>query len=207
MKRKGSLQRKFPEKKKRRTITPNSKPLQKVYDTVDYKVVDHFANPTVSGTGYIQSLLANALPGTSFYDEFVGSKIQPAGIQFRFGIVNGDNTNMCRIILFQWLQEAVPAINGILQTFSVYAPLNVDNRENIIVLRDMLIPLYASGNANVMLAGDMVYVKGKKMIPCFWNRALQVWQKGNIYLLMLTDSAAPPSPNASYWSRITFTDS
>lgn len=207
MKRKGSLQRKFPEKKKRKTmIVQNPKPLQKVFDTVDYKVTDLFDNPTVSGTGYIQSLLRNAVPGTGFYNEFIGSKMQPAGIQFRFGITNGDNTNMCRVILFQWLQEATPAINGILQTFSVYAPLNVDNRENIIVLRDMLIPLYANGNANVMLAGEMVYVKGKKMIPCFWNRALNVWQKGDLYVLMLTDSAAPPSPNASYWSRITFTD-
>ena len=166
-----------------------------------------FDNPTVSNTGYIQSLLRNAVPGTSFYNEFIGSKIQPAGIQFRIGIVNGDNTNMVRVIIFQWLQEAVPAVNGVLQSFSVYSPLNVDNRENIIVLKDDLIPVYAHGSANVELYGKMTYVKGRKMIPCFWNRALNVWQKGNIMLLILSDSAAPPSPTVSYYSRVTFTDS
>ena len=210
MKRRGTLQRRFPVKKRRRTVTPippTVPPLKKVYDVVDYKVTDYYANPTVSNTGYIQNLLTNALPGTGFYDEFIGSKFMPAGLQFRFGVVNGDNTNMFRLVIFQWLQEATPAINGILQTFSVYAPLNVDNRENIIVLRDMLIPLYAHGNANIHLEGCMVYVKGKKMVPCFWNRALQVWQKGSIYVLMLSDSAAPPSPTVSFWSRLTFTDS
>ena len=70
-------------------------------------------------------------------------------------------------MLFQWMQEVVPAINGVLQTFSVYAPINADNRENIIVLRDILLPLYAHGQANVHLDGSMVYVKGKKCIPCF----------------------------------------
>lgn len=206
MKRKGSTGEKSTKAKKQRRNSGGAIVLRKTYDPVDYKVTDLFDNPTVSNTGYLQSVLRNAVPGTGFYNEFIGSKFQPAGIQLRFGLINGDTTNMFRIILFQWLQESVPAINGILQTFSVYAPLNVDNRENIIVLRDMLIPLYAHGNANVHLAGEMVYVKGKKMTPCFWNRALNIWQKGDLYMLMLSDSAAPPSPTASYWCRVTFTD-
>ena len=162
--------KKPPLKRQNATVTNATivrSPIASNIDVNDYKVTDLFDNPSVGGTGYIQSMLRNLTPGVGFYNEFIGSKMNIAGIQFRFGIVNGDNTNMCRIMLFQWMQEVVPAINGVLQTFSVYAPINADNRENIIVLRDILLPLYAHGQANVHLDGSMVYVKGKKCIPCF----------------------------------------
>ena len=71
-----------------------------------------------------------------------------------------------------------------LQTFSVYAPINADNRENIIVLRDILLPLYAHGQANVHLDGSMVYVKGKNVSHVL-EQSLKCLAERNIYLFSI----------------------
>ena len=74
-----------PLKRQNATVTNATivrSPIASNIDVNDYKVTDLFDNPSVGGTGYIQSMLRNLTPGVGFYNEFIGSKMNIAGISF-----------------------------------------------------------------------------------------------------------------------------
>lgn len=213
MKRKASSSSKYSKAKrtKRTSQTPsllykNPSFVNRELDSNDYKVTDTLVNGQgVTTGGYIISLLTNLTPGSGYNNNFLGQKINPVGIKINWEVVCGDATNLMRIILFQWFDSTPPLAATVLQN-NCLSPVLIDNRENTKVLRDELVSLALPSNTGNAIASGSWYVKSKRIQQAYYNANANIWQKGNLYLLFISDSIIAPSPTISYYSRVTFLD-
>lgn len=212
--------------KKRKIATPEARALRQANQTVaiqrrtsarvENKVTFASDATAVSTSGYIQSLTANMTRGNAAVDNYLGNEVLPTSVRVNIGltigpslVANGDGTNFMRILLFQWFDSTSPAVSGILNaSTSPFSMLYWHNKENIKVLADRLVPLYQQGLRQDSFYAwcEEIYVKGKKMIPIKFNSAGTAAQKGEIYLLVLSDSSVPANPYMVYQSQITYTD-
>jgi hypothetical protein len=178
----------------------------------EYKVTDSAGVGSVSNTGTMASLTNSLIRGTDYLNQFEGGRILPEGIQIRYewtmgslaGV--GDGTNVCRVIIFQWMDSIVPTVAGILQTVNPLSAVLLTNRSNIIVLHDRLVSLkqYAPNGNDAQCV--QAYVKGKRMVPMEFPSGAVIPQKGGLYALFLSDSTVAPAPNLDFYFRVTFTD-
>lgn len=175
-------------------------------DPNDYKVTDTQVNANgVSTSGVVFDLLSNLSPGVGGKDAFIGQKINPVGLNLNWSVILGDNTNLMRLILFQWFDASTPVPSGVLQG-NCLSTVNLVNRENIKVLRDELVSMALMATGGYNQACGKFYVKSKKMIPAQYNVDLSKFQKGGLYLLVISDSVITPNPTVSFYSRCTFLD-
>lgn len=215
----GSYQRK--QKTRRVNDLPYNQRLEarsamaRVNQRNEFKVTDVQLGPVgIAAGGAMSNMVVNLVRGTSILNNFVGQKVQPVGMQLRYAwtmgplLGAGDGTNICRTIVFQWLDTGVPAVGVILQNLSPLSPINIDNRQNINVLHDNLTSLCQQGGA--ALAYDAkafkVYIKGKKFVTIDYQNAAANLTKGGIFMLNISDSAVVPAPNILIYSRITYND-
>lgn len=213
MKRKASPSSKYSKAKrvKRNSQTPsllykNPSFVNRELDSNDYKVTDTLVNgQAVSTSGYLISLLANLTPGNGYTNNFLGQKINPVGIKINWEVICGDTTNLMRIVLFQWFDSTAPLAASVLQN-NCLSPVLIDNRENTKVLRDELVSLALPSNTGGAVASGSIYVKSKRIQQAYYNANANTWQKGNLYLLFISDSVVLPNPSISYYSRVTFLD-
>lgn len=214
-------------RKKARYATPEAKAMRqanqqiavqrKTSARVENKVTFYGGAQAISTTGYIQALTDNMARGTAAVDNYLGNEVLPTSVRVNIGltigpsaIANGDGTNFMRVMVFQWLDSTTPALSGILNTAtSPFSMLYWHNIENIRVLADRLVPLWQPGlkQDSYYAWSEKIYVKGKKMVPIKFNSAGTAAQKGEIYLLVLSDSSITANPYMTYQSQITYTDS
>ena len=214
-------------RKKARYATPEALALRQANQSVavqrktaarvEMKVTHLNDAQTVSNTGYIQSLTANMTRGNAAVDNYLGNEVLPTSVRVNIGltmgpslVANGDGTNFLRVIVFQWYDSTSPAVSGILNTSSSpFSMLNWVNIENIKVLADRLVNLHQYGlkQDSYDSWSEKIYIKGKKMVPVKFNVAGTAAQKGDIYLLVVSDSSVPANPYMTYQSQITYTDS
>lgn len=189
-----------PMKRRRTTRSPQ------LYRTViDYKVTDSTYSTTVSDAGAVVSLLGNLTRGDNYIDNFEGGRITPASLEFRVSGTPGDATNVLRVILFQWFDSTTPAAAGVLQltgAYGVFSPKYLSNRDNINVLADRT---WTMDTYNPVFF-ERIYIKGKKMTNVEFPTGAVTAQKGGIYCLMISDSAAATHPSLDWASRVTFID-
>lgn len=207
----------YPQTVKRRKTSTSTRPqqpvfnistrnLEKEYDTNEYKVTDVIQGAiSATAAGQVFDLMVNLSSGTGPINQFVGGKIQPVGIQFRYCWQLGDPTNVVRVIIFQWMDSTFPTTAGILASLNALAPVQLDNRENINILKDEILFLSDTG-AGVCNGGGKIYIPAKRMIPCQFNRSTGAWQKGRLFCLAISDSAVLPSPTITFFHRLTFLD-
>lgn len=139
----------------------------------------------------------------------------------------GDAYNNLRVILFRWHENSVsssPSVSSILNTtlgsYTYLAPYNLDNMEagmfSIMYDRTFILEntpywngsttLFASGQSSIHnVINKKIYGRalGRKKIN-YNGSALT--GTGNIFMLVVSDSAATPHPYAQYAYSINYTD-
>lgn len=215
-----------PFKRPRSIATPEAKALKentaiirqqrKTTGRVELKVTYKNDAGSVTTSGVIDKLTSNLSRGTSGIDNFLGLELLPTSVRVNVGmtmgqsaIAYGDGTNFMRVLVFQWLDSTTPAIGGILQdATSPFSMTRWENRENIMVLADRLFALKQTGlqqDSHDAIA-ERIYIKGKRMVPIKYNAAGSAVQKGDVYIIILSDSSVTANPYVVYNSQITFTD-
>lgn len=177
----------------------------------EYKVTDTGSSGTVGSGGTMVNLLSSLTRGDGILGEFQGARINPAGIQFRMTCTTGDSTNAMRILVFQWMDSSTPVAAGVLQaSINCLSAVNITNRALINVLYDRVYTFssYDGTNNSYCLAfpQEQQYIKGKRLFPIEFASGTTAVQKGGLYCLLLSDSAAPPNPSVSFYFRTTYTD-
>jgi len=238
MKRKSSTSSTHKQYKKPRTVTMSTDHMTRpdryallptrVTHKPEFKVWDGFNTGTaISNTGSIFSCQGALLNGPLSEDNYIGNKILPQGLDFRFKVEGAadnlpamvDDANVTRIILFQWMDASAPTVAGVLRTtvgLPVFASVLQTNQSNFSCLADILIDTWkcaveiTASNTTLVTstsASGRRYVKGKKVAGIEFNTLTPfAWQKGGIYVLAISDSAAAPHPNLAWTLRGTFRD-
>jgi len=193
----------------KRQMTRRTAPLYSIpRQPSEVKCTDLAVNNAAVGAaaGLVSNLFTNLVGGTSWYNQYVGQKIQPTSIELRYQFIVGDPTNICRLVLFQWYDNSTaPTAATVLQAVNSLAPKSMDNRSELKVLADRLhfmAILSTGGNNN---CGDRIHIKKNKMTEAVYNAATGRY-KGQLYALWLSDSTILPNPTVTFYSRVYFTD-
>jgi len=146
-----------------------------------------------------ESLLSNMTRGDSPINQYSGSSISPVSLKIRMQTLTGTQ----RVIVFQWLSPGTPAVTDILNTASVFAPLNLANRRVYRILSDQFWN-DANGGGRGPSALTSIYVPGKAMQKVMFHTvaASGVVTTGDIRLLIINDTAQA----SSYSSEILYAD-
>lgn len=196
----------------------------------EFKCWDWATSQSSTTTGAVLSLVgggaAGALSrGNDYLQDFIGQNLNIVGVQLKWFVqgsasstVVPDPYNLTRIIFFQWFDSSSPNPAGILQGYAgsygselnCLSPVLLTNRENISILMDKLYTTWqvtsygASGNSTCHVGKR--YIKGKRFGPVQMDVGTASYQKGGLYMLVLGDSSVAPSPEVSFYVRVTFTD-
>lgn len=178
-----------------------------LYKTViDYKVTDSSYAVGIDYTGEIISLIGNLTRGDDYKNNFSGGRITPVGLEARYNVSVADSSNIVRVMIFQWFDKTTPTTATVLETvgstYAVHSAKFLTNRDNIKILSDKC---YAMDTYNTVVV-DKVYIKGKKLTNIEFPTGAVTAQKGGLYMLFVSDSAAAANPGIDLYTRITFTD-
>lgn len=218
MKRRNSQSAGRPAKRvKRQDPTVTAVVRKELRKKTDWKYADINANATnVQTGGSITSLFSNLVRGDAGINNFDGNIITPQAITMKYNIHTSVLRNAVRVMLFQWFDSAVPVISGVLQTNAAIAatlsPVLVTNKSYIKVLYDRTHCLAPTAGGDTTVIGEgvtdtiTVYIPGKRLRKVRYNSTTNVVQEGQLYLLLISDDAAIPSPQINYYCRVTFSD-
>lgn len=188
----------------------------------DYKITDAAFGPSaVTTAGTVLNLMTSMVAGTGYKNNYIGREIQPVGLDLRISVVGAlsnafaaaDLNNQTRIMVFQWMDDAVPTVASTLEGGSVLSPIEINNYNNIEVLYDENFATFMAAFDPVNNYGSStshtrrIYIKGKKMRNVEFNSTGGGLSKGGIYAVIVSDSAIAPSPTYAIYSRLTFLDS
>lgn len=187
---------------------------------VDYKITDTTFSGSASTTATLDYLMANLVVGTGYLNNYIGREIFPAGLDFSIEIVGAesnavltaDQTNLTRVLVFQWMDDATPTASLVLQstaaTTACMSPINFKNYNNINVLIDWRVSTWTTATLSNYASSNAYnarrYIKGKKLRAIEMDGSNVI--KGSIWMLVVSDSGVAPSPGFSGYSRLTFTD-
>lgn len=204
-------------RKKARVETTRAIVRQEINRRVDLKYTDFGTLAFNIGTGGVMSsVFFNMSRGDQGRNQFEGNWIRPTGWLFRYYMHTSEIRNCVRILLFQWLDATVPVASGVLQDISagwgVISPTLVTNRNYIRVLYDRTHQIAPqAGNAGT-LGGEgispvvKVWIPGKKLQKVRFQSGANTVQRGDLYVLAISDDVILPQPQLTFWSRVTYSD-
>lgn len=180
----------------------------------DWKYTDvSSAAASVSSTGFVTSLLSSLVRGDTGLNAFDGNIINPQAITLKYFAHTSEIRNCLRVMIIQWFDASAPVISGVIQNGSTgiacVAPTNITNKAYIKVLYDrthQMSPQAPSGVGEGIIEPVTVYIPGKRLRPIRYNATTNVVQEGQLYILCVSDDALTPSPQITYYSRVTFSD-
>lgn len=181
----------------------------------DWKYTDWgLSGANVTSAGTIASLYQNLIRGTNGQDQFVGNIVTPQAITLKFFAHTSELRNVVRVIVFQWFDDGVPTVAGILQNpaipFGCISPILVSNKEFIKVLADQSFQMAPSAGNPITGEGvtgpHTIYIPGKRLKPTRWQASANVVQDGNLFILYISDDLLPAHPQITWYSRVTFSD-
>lgn len=221
-------------KRKQRLFNSRTQPLKKrallplTYDRDrnEYKVTD---TAVIGGScvavGLVTSLTSNLTRGTLGLNNYIGRTLTPVSVQIRYSIVGTqtggviplgpDSYNNCRIIVFQWFGESVPApLDVIMSTNSTQAPFSATQINNISkfrILHDKMITTYLNTydgtNSTGTSQNGKCYIKRNRLEKMSYATNVgSGLETGGLYILFVSDSVVTPNPTFNFYSRVTFID-
>lgn len=168
------------------------------------------------GNGGTFAVLTNPAQGNTDQTR-VGDKLTMRGMRISWTAVPGDDYNVMRMIVFQWYPNTaltVPATNLIIEnpTYPTISAIRHDYNGNTFkVLKDFKFTMVLPAASPV---GTTSSVRtGTFKVPFKWVKKSVEYTSGttnaahNIYVFVVTDSAAPPNPSITLYSRLWFDDS
>lgn len=143
--------------------------------------------------------------------QHVGDTIRVRSVENNISWVAGDNTNLCRYILFQWKQSGVPAVADILlgplsTTVAPLSPYNHDNRKNFNVLYDSMVKVDAVA-LPLTVRKSKIWKIPSFLRQMYFTAATTNRLKNGIYILVISDSGAVPHPTFAFNYKMNFSDS
>jgi hypothetical protein len=180
---------------------------QKIRKYAEHKSFDTGFNSSVDTTGTLQKL--STIPQGDTDSTRDGDQAEVISVDVIASFANASSTdlsNLCRFIVFKWQQDdssaAPAAVTDILQTASVYSPLNRDNEraKKFVILDDHLFSTSLTGPSV-----DTHIIKLKNKFKLAFQGSANT---GNnmVYAMMVSDSGAIPHPILAYQVRVYFTD-
>jgi len=167
--------------------------------------VDYTGTSTVWSATLDSSTAVSITQGVS-ESQYLGAWIQPTYLMIRGTVTLADTTNMIRFIVVQDRAAGVPTLANVLQSVgNARAPLSafeVDYNSTYRVLADRLIALTVSDTFKVFK------VKlGKKLLQrIHFNDAGGTLERGGIYMMAISDSAAAVHPSIQLYWRLHYKD-
>lgn len=207
-----------PAKKRRTDDAQVAKIVRKeIRKNTDWRYTDNSQVANNSNTtGTVSSLLANLVRGDNGFNNFQGNEVTPQGLLVKYYIHTSQVRNVVRVMLIQWFDDVVPVPLGILQNITTgLGPLSatsVTNKRYIKVLYDMTHQFAPTAGGDTTVVGEgvtdpvTVYIPGKRMKNIRYQSTSNTVQDGCLYLLHISDDLAAPSPQITWYSRLTFPD-
>ncbi len=136
----------------------------------------------------------------------VGDALRLKEVGFRYNFTFGDNIQVCRMILFQWIPNSVPTVTNILLAIGTalapLSPYNVDTEAQYKILYDKI--WYLNNVANPQNGEEVLITKGFNQLQDFF--AGGTTGSNQIYKLFISDSGAAPNPSLNSESIVRYTD-
>lgn len=155
---------------------------------------------------------------TAGQSQRLANEITIKSIQFNYTLYQGDDSNVVRMIIFQWMQQDIsnfPIVGDIVMgtggTAPWLEPRNYQNKANYKILYDHTHNLSAAAGNNsvitrhVQLAGKLK-LKNLKASDNNTNGFGATLIKGNIYYMFVSDSSVVSHPSITMKVRLLFTD-
>ena len=159
-------------------------------------------NAGVQALSFSPVLLTNIDQGVGD-TERVGDKVVLDRMRLSYAFTAGDNTNVCRVIVFSWKLQTDPTTDTLLQyasgSLAYLATYKPDLEPDYKVIYDRV--HYLGSGTNVQ--GDVmeIILKGKVQYQGGSNTGI-----GNLYLCCYSDSTAAPSPSVAFQSTVFYYD-
>lgn len=161
-----------------------------------------------------RQLSANAQSTTDL--THIGDEMTPVKFNMNLRLLAGDATNLVRIIVFQWLDDATAATpdaalwNWNSDANTTEAPLGMldySRRSSVNVLYDSgPISMVAGTSADSYQWVKRLSIPGSRLRTMKLNRGSGSGGKGQFYIGYCSDSAAVAHPSIEYTSQILFKD-
>jgi hypothetical protein len=179
--------------------------LKVIKSKAEIKSFDAGFGTTVDNAGSITKL--STIPQGDTDSSRQGDQCELIKLEVHANYANSsaDLFNTYRHIIFRWCQDdtvAAPIVSDILQSTTVFSPLNRDNfrAKKFIVIHDV----FKCTSLNGEHAKTDVFVKKLNFKILFQSGATT--GTNHIYSLQLSDSAAIPHPIVSYVARVHYND-
>jgi len=184
---------------------------------LDYKYTDITGvalNATTTGATY--SFLNSLVRGSSGINNFDGNTITPRGVLLKYYMHSSEVRNTMRVMIFQWLESDAAAPATVLQSTAAglgpVSPVSVTNKPYIKVLYDKAHQIAPTAGGDTTVKGEAVtpvetvYIPGRRLRSVRYQPTSNSIQYGNIVMLVISDDIITPSPQITYYGRVTFTD-
>lgn len=125
---------------------------------------------------------------------------------------SGDNTNIVRMVLLQWLKDA-PTLTAIQQVlysgstggFNIYSPYNIDYVGSYKILCDKFLPMSFNGSNRIKSVKKYITKSLYKNIV-YTSAGTPTINKGEFFLILVSDSQLAPHPAFEGNFRLRYTD-
>jgi len=152
----------------------------------------------------------------------IGNKVEQRCLNFNYqvqlgsGVFGTDTENVVRVTIFEWLMDfssEAPTFGDVFvestTSFPYLSPFNVDTKEKYRILYDKRHDLSNAAGNPYMETKFVEFRNLKPWVKFFGDSVSGVGAqliKGNIFLIVSSDSSATPHPTLTYSTMYTFTD-
>jgi len=169
----------------------------------------------------------NQFTGRTIIPKSIEARFLVVGPQVNAANTAPDVYATVRVILFQWMDDSTPTVTGtpatdLLEPLTsantaqqMMAPISSNNRSSIVVLMDKMVTTYLMTDIRGPLTGTYSdssstarsfkkYIKGRRCCPIEFASATAAYQKGGLYLGLISDSSSAPSPGVTWNIKVNF---
>lgn len=184
----------------------------------DLKYVDRSnALQSMSSSGTLVKLFGTQfIQGSDGLNNYDGNTLTMNGVSLKFMCQTNQNYNFCRVMVFQWLDSSTPVLSGILQDtttgIATVSPTLVTNKSFLKVLYDKPFAMAPTADSAVTVGNGIYegscYIPAKRLSKVRMDATNDATcQKGQIYLMYLSDDSVTTFPQITYYFRGSFYDS
>lgn len=181
--------------------------------TIESKIYDGVIAATgIDYTGQTFPMTANnqgvsAIAQGSGDANYIGSKITPTHLTIRGNWVCVDVQNMVRCIVVQVIGGGIPTTSTVLASVTnVRAPLSPLERDYDKTFRVLADRTWQLSTTDRIATAFKIKIGMKHLRPIWFNDAAGSVERGGLYLLVISDSAAASHPVIQVYHRMFFKD-
>lgn len=142
----------------------------------------------------------------------IGDKAVITRLWFKFRLTAGDTTNTIRLILFRFkpnnsasgfpLSPSRILDAGPTGSVDPWSPISYQNRDQFVILKDMLVPLVAAASNGVQIFD---WSMGQPIMASVFSTAATTCSNG-LHVVYVSDSTGLPDPYMNGLCRVFFSD-